>query len=147
MHIYIYIQYIQAKSTYTIHYLSDWHHEHTHSHTQNDQTKWSLLRPISDLTASCGLQGPGPRAGLDPQHDPDDPDERSRQGEGWRERTLCGTDHPVRRHFRTEPPFTQMSTSLPELSEPVHALLAGTRMTTNAQTTPDPELRTRRPRL
>ena len=31
----------------------------THTHTQipqNDRTKWSLLRPILDLSASCGLQ-------------------------------------------------------------------------------------------
>ena len=31
----------------------------THAHTQipqNDRTKWSLLRPILDLSASCGLQ-------------------------------------------------------------------------------------------
>ena len=36
------------------------------THTQNDLTKWSLLRPISDLCASCGLQGPGPRGRTGP---------------------------------------------------------------------------------
>ena len=40
----------------------DWRHEHTHAHTQNDRTKWSLLRPSSDLSTSCDLQVESTRA-------------------------------------------------------------------------------------
>ena len=31
-------------------------HTRTHKYPKNDRTNWSLLRPSSDLSASCGLQ-------------------------------------------------------------------------------------------
>ena len=81
---------IYSKSTFTILYLKTGPQTHTrtHKYPKNDRTSWSLLRPNSDLPASCGLQGPGPRGRLDPLHDPEDPSLRSWQGEGWWEKTL-----------------------------------------------------------
>ena len=55
----------------------DWRHEHTHAHTQNDRTKWSLLRPISDLSASCGLQVESTRAPARGEPNPDTGEPRS----------------------------------------------------------------------
>ena len=62
------------------------------------------------------LQGPAPRGRTGPParsrrpHDRS-PGERSRQGEGWQEKTLHCTAHSVRRRFRTQPPCAQMLTS------------------------------------
>ena len=41
-------------------------HARTHKYPKNDRTNWSLLRPHSDLPASCGVQGPGPRGQTGP---------------------------------------------------------------------------------
>ena len=49
--------------TYTISYLLDWRHKHTHP-KESDQ-KRSLLRPVSDLSTSCGLRDLG-GTGLEP---------------------------------------------------------------------------------
>ena len=91
--------------TYTIYYLTDWRHEHTYAHTQNNRTKWSLLRPISDLSASCGLQGPGPRGRTGPparsrrSRCPHDraPGERNSAG-----KRLAGEDPPLHRPLRAQ---------------------------------------------
>ena len=74
------------------------------------------MRPVSDLSASCGLQGPGPRGRTGPRarsRRPHDraPGERNRQGESWQEKTLRCPDHSVRRRFCTPPPCAQMFTS------------------------------------
>ena len=84
--------------------------------------KWSLLRPVSDLSASCGLQGPGPRGRTEPPARSRCPHDRA-PGESWQEKTLCCTDHFVRRRFRTPPPCAQMLTSCKN-SEPPNAQTA-----------------------
>ena len=73
---------------------------------------------LFDLSASCGLQGPGPRGRTGPpaqsrrsrcSHDRAS-GKQSQQGESWQEKTLHCTDHSVRRRFRTPPPCAQMLT-------------------------------------
>ena len=70
---------------------------------------------LFDLSASCGLQGPGPRGRTGPparSRRPHDraPGEQIRQGESW-QKTLRCTDHSMHRCFCTPPPCAQMFTS------------------------------------